>query len=331
MAGGSLGFIQLRRGLDEHWRNGKITPQELTVFVAILFNANPSTGICRGSAGLFSAIYGMTARTCRDSLEQLEKKGYLRRFPVRGKHGSYPILVHKFLCSAGAMKGLYVNATKSVDCDHIFYEQCDDDVDDSGNDSVNDSATSKRLEKREERKEQQELTLLSPSATTPPVKKIRLQDFPEAWNLYCGSLPKVEAFSESRKKKVTARIRQGVTVERFAEAVKCCIEKPFLRGEGASGWVANFDWLVKNDTNIEKAITQPYGLNRNGANGNGSKKIVDSIKQANDEFDALVGNQGTHGEDLFGSQPAIDGGAASLVPVGPPEALDAGADHRGSR
>jgi hypothetical protein len=109
--------------------------------------------------------------------------------------------------------------------------------------------------------EELELTLLSPEAT------IRPEDFANTWNRSRGKLPKIEEFSESRRKKVTARIRQGISLERFEAAVQCCTEKPFLRGDNDQGWSATFDWLVGNDRNIEKAITDPYGLN----SGNGQK------------------------------------------------------------
>jgi uncharacterized protein YdaU (DUF1376 family) len=97
-----------------------------------------------------------------------------------------------------------------------------------------------------------ELTLSSPEPATGP----RPFDFLETWNRLCGRLPKVESFPDSRRQKVMTRIRQGITIERFGEAVRACTEKPFLRGENKDGWTADFDWLIKNDTNIEKALTQ---------------------------------------------------------------------------
>jgi hypothetical protein len=248
MASGANGFIQLRRGLYEHVRDGRLTFLEASLYVAMLTDTNPSTGVCYGSAGLFAAVYGLSDRTCRDAIEKLEAKGYLKRFPTRGKHGSYPILINKFRCSDGAAKGLYVNSIKSISPDNVCYESRDEGV----NENVNEGAASKRLETREEL----ELTLLSPVATLKPKIVVRIQDFPEAWNRLCGKLPKVETFSDWRKKQVTARIRQGITVARFEDAVRACIDKPFLRGDNDRGWTATFDWLVKNDRNIEKAITE---------------------------------------------------------------------------
>lgn len=108
-------------------------------------------------------------------------------------------------------------------------------------------------------KEAPDLPLLDP---VPPEPRVRPEEYANVWNRHRGKLPKVEEFSESRRKKVLTRIKQGITLERFQEAIENCVVKPFLHGDNDSGWVATFDWLIENDKNIEKAITQPYGLNR---------------------------------------------------------------------
>lgn len=295
------GFIQLRRGLSEHVRDGRLSFFEAALYVFILMDTNPATGLCYGSAGLFAAVYGVSSRTCRDALEKLESKGYLKRFPTRGKHGSYPILLNKFVCSIGAMKGLYVNSDKSKSCKEIVYLKRDegviDNVNDGVDDNVDESAGSKILDTGDGK---QEGTPSSPTATDQP-KKVRLQDFPEAWNRVCGSLPKVETFTDSRKKQVTTRIRQGITVARFEQAVKCCTEKPFLRGQNDRSWNATFDWLIKNDKNIEKAITESYGTG-NGGMGNG-KSADRAYDTATKFINEIEDRHGPHaGELLPGSR-----------------------------
>jgi hypothetical protein len=296
MPGMSTGFLQLRRGLFEHVKDGRVSFFEASLYVAILSDANPSTGVCYGSAGLFAALYSLSSRTCRDALEKLEEKGYLRRFPTRGKHGSYPILVNKFRCSDGAMKGKYVNCSKSIDCNKITYDLCDDGVNEgavaSVNEGVNDSAV--RVDTRDKK---QDINPLSLSATPPQIAKVRLQDFPETWNRLCGTLPKIENFSDSRKKQVVTRIRQGITVERFEQSVVCCTQKPFLRGENDRNWNATFDWLIKNDRNIEKAITESYGTNNGGNKSNG--KTDRAIETATKLFNEYENNAGTHGIELL--------------------------------
>ena len=111
---------------------------------------------------------------------------------------------------------------------------------------------------------QKKLGELSLSSPEPATIRIKPSDFPEIWNRNCGRLPKVAEFSDSRRKKALTRIRQGITLETFETAVKACTEKPFLRGENARAWTATFDWLIKNDLNIERAITEPFGLSQNG-------------------------------------------------------------------
>jgi hypothetical protein len=83
--------------------------------------------------------------------------------------------------------------------------------------------------------------------------------FVDLWNQRRGDLPKVVNFTKGRRDKVKARIKAGLTLDRFIEAIKNCREKRFLSGDNDRGWVATFDWLVANSENIEKAIENPYG------------------------------------------------------------------------
>jgi hypothetical protein len=112
-----------------------------------------------------------------------------------------------------------------------------------------------------------ELTLLSPSA--PPPLKTKPEEFANTWNMRRGSLPRVDKFTDGRRKKVQTRMAEGLTLDRFIEAIENCRTKPFLLGDNDSGWTATFDWLVENAVNVEKAINNPYGLNRTGGKPNG--------------------------------------------------------------
>lgn len=129
--------------------------------------------------------------------------------------------------------------------------------------------------REEKRREDIELTLLSAEPTTRP------EEYANVWNKLRGKLPKVQSFTEGRRKKVRARIRQGISLEQFSQAVTACTLKPFLRGENDSGWTATFDWLIDNDKNIEKAIVQDYGLN-GGRNGKLSR--TDQMFRDRDEL-----------------------------------------------
>jgi uncharacterized protein YdaU (DUF1376 family) len=125
-----------------------------------------------------------------------------------------------------------------------------------------------------------ELTLLSPEATSDPPpevtdSQVRPEDFGNIWNQNCGKLlPKIRDFTASRRKQVSLRMKEGITPELFTQAVKCCTEKPFLRGEGNRHWVTTFDWLFENDRHIYRVIEEPWGVEKSVANGRAAPQPV---------------------------------------------------------
>ncbi len=79
------------------------------------------------------------------------------------------------------------------------------------------------------------------------------------------SLPEVKALTSERLKKCRSRINQAVRdgcleqyLADFTEAVKKAQQTPFLRGEGARGWRASFDWFVANHVNIYGVLEGKY-------------------------------------------------------------------------
>jgi hypothetical protein len=130
------GYVQLRRGLLEHVMNGSMSLIEMGLYVAVLVNADPASGIWRGSGELLGTWLNLSPRTSRDQLARLEVKGYIKRFVVPGRAKPYPILVHNYECSAGAMKGLRLNARKSTSYTAPVYEHCRDIADESAGESA---------------------------------------------------------------------------------------------------------------------------------------------------------------------------------------------------
>jgi hypothetical protein len=137
----SNGFVQLRRGLQEHITNGSMSVGQLGIYCLILWNADPSTGIWCGSAGVIAALSGESPRTCRHALDRLEKAEYIKRFFVQGSRLSYPILVHRFNCSDGAMKGKRLNALETKDYRHIVYEGSEPERSERGSEAVGESGS----------------------------------------------------------------------------------------------------------------------------------------------------------------------------------------------
>lgn len=86
----------------------------------------------------------------------------------------------------------------------------------------------------------------------------RPAEYANSWNRLRGTLPKVTEFTESRRKKVQTRQRQGISLEAFEKAVATCAQIPFLTGDNDRGWNASFDWLIDNDKNLASVMEGKY-------------------------------------------------------------------------
>lgn len=64
--------------------------------------------------------------------------------------------------------------------------------------------------------------------------------------------------NDERKRKVRIRVKHGMKLPAFEEAVRRCASTPFLMGANNRGWQANFDWLIENDTNLAKVLEGAY-------------------------------------------------------------------------
>ena len=87
----------------------------------------------------------------------------------------------------------------------------------------------------------------------------------EIYQQHNQSLPEVKALTSERLKKCRSRINQAVRdgcleqyLEDFTAAVKKAQQTPFLRGEGARGWRAGFDWFVANHVNVYGVLEGKY-------------------------------------------------------------------------
>jgi hypothetical protein len=88
---------------------------------------------------------------------------------------------------------------------------------------------------------------------------------PELYKQHNQALPEVKALTAERLRKCRSRINQAVSdgcleqyLADFVAAVKKAQQTPFLRGEGARGWRASFDWFVANQVNIYAVLEGKY-------------------------------------------------------------------------
>jgi uncharacterized protein YdaU (DUF1376 family) len=137
-----------------------------------------------------------------------------------------------------------------------------------------------------------ENSVATPQSAEPTADPVPYSEFQRIWNDHRGKLPAVVALTDGRKRKIKARVIQGLTVETFLQAVECCRVKPFLSGDNDRGWTATFDWLIANSENVEKAIENPYGSNARGGNANGKRNA--NGKSADDVLRDLEAEAGAN-------------------------------------
>jgi hypothetical protein len=74
----------------------------------------------------------------------------------------------------------------------------------------------------------------------------KVDDLIRLWNENRGPLPEAVR-TKGRTTHGTARLRDGLTLERWGQGVKRCARSDFLTGKGPRGWRATIDWLLKPD------------------------------------------------------------------------------------
>jgi hypothetical protein len=159
------GFAQIRRGIWEHVRDGRMSLSDYAVYSYIISQADTRTGMWQGSAGALAGELCVSPRLARRFLERLSKGDYIKRFPTPGKHVCYPILIHKFLLTNGEHKGEQLNAlssTSPVDLRYFPGEQMGEQMGEH-------VSSQKKLETRDLRKK--------PAAKPAPPADSRFQPF----------------------------------------------------------------------------------------------------------------------------------------------------------
>ena len=114
------GYIPFRRGILDHIRQGRLNHTDFSAYSIILLETDCSTGLWFGSAKALGP-YNFPLRTARRCLERLEAGGYLKRFPVPGRHSNYPVVVNKYAITRGAHKGKLTDTTRTRSWKEIVY------------------------------------------------------------------------------------------------------------------------------------------------------------------------------------------------------------------
>jgi DNA-binding transcriptional MocR family regulator len=77
-----------------------------------------------------------------------------------------------------------------------------------------------------------------------------------SWN--ATALPECRTITPKRKAQLHARLKSSFFLQHWVEALGAISKSSFCLGGGDTGWVASFDWFIKNDDAVAKAIEGQY-------------------------------------------------------------------------
>lgn len=124
--------------------------------------------------------------------------------------------------------------------------------------TVDNAGNAKEREKQKERQMDKEKRESAPLTSKEGVKRLN-SHFPlEAvfWNDHCGSLPKVKHVSQARMRHLLTRRKDEFWRDNFETAVGKIAASSFCCGE--KGWVATFDWIIKQPDTVTKIMEGKY-------------------------------------------------------------------------
>jgi hypothetical protein len=254
----SRGFIQIRRGLQDHLFSGTLSTFDLGVYLILHLQADFGTGIWLGSAPrlMATAPRGTSLRNMQRALLRLAEIGFIKTFHKRGVRGNYRVLINKYEPRSGALTGMRLNAEKTLDWRRPVFEPCGEAVAENGDedDAETDTEAAPYLEEEVEQQQEENQKI---GSTSPASQAPTSQRFFEIWNQNRGQLAEAKALGKGRLAKCRLRARD-VGESRFLEAVRKAAATPFCLGLNDRGWKADFDWLIANDTNATKVLEGRY-------------------------------------------------------------------------
>ena len=121
-------------------------------------------------------------------------------------------------------------------------------------------------EKRETRNEKRDYENTRDEKAELQKVVVPYQEIKDLYNRTCGNkLSKVMSLSDQRKKHIKARYEQfEENLATFELLFQKTVTSPFLTGNNDRNWKADFDWLIKNETNPLKVLEGKYDNSAGG-------------------------------------------------------------------
>lgn len=129
---------------------------------------------------------------------------------------------------------------------------------------------------------------VNPPDIRPHSQQVPYQQIKNLYNDTRTHLPRCYLISESRKRAIRERFREGKQLEDFKTLFKKVETSHFLRGENASDWQASFDWLLK-EANMVKVLEGNYD-SRGGIHNGCSFDSQTAGQDANRRFEEISGD-----------------------------------------
>jgi hypothetical protein len=86
------------------------------------------------------------------------------------------------------------------------------------------------------------------------------------WNQNCGELPKCREVTASRRRAISAKLRDNPNPDYWQEVIRKLAASDFCNARTGKSWRATFDWLLKNDNHL-KALEGMYDNKQAGVPG----------------------------------------------------------------
>jgi len=284
------GWIKLHRDIREHWiykENRKYSKFEAWTWLLmdanhkdnkVLYNNTKLVDVKRGetltSEVKLSKLWGWGRKKVRRFLELLEEDNMIVKKVEPNQYIIIGILNYDKFQSATTD-----DTTQNIV--NTYVEQCT---------TTTDNTT------EEQQRNNQGTTEEQPRNTNKNVKNVKNDKkkeieesvpYDEIRNLFneiCESLPKVRSITQKRKPHIKARWEQfNKDMSVFKDAFNKLERSSFCTGSNERGWKANFDWLIKNDTNMVKVLERKYENNK-PSNGNKVKTKFHNFEQRTSRY-----------------------------------------------
>lgn len=86
-------------------------------------------------------------------------------------------------------------------------------------------------------------------------RSVRAQDLLDLWNATVRPpFPKCRELTDDRRRKIRTRLAARPNLAEWREAFEALLTIPFFRGENDRQWVADFDYMIRNDTKVAQVL-----------------------------------------------------------------------------